>query len=273
MRPEARFHNGKPCTAQDVVASFLRAKNHPHSQIRHLLQSVTRVEVESTQELTIATAAPSPTLLKNLVFVLVVLKNQCGQEEITVPMGTGPYRVAKRENSGIQIQAVSWQGRMPQIRRAKIVFIGNDEERTKALLAGKVDVCSWPREEDLGEVRSRRDLRLVRQPRLAVQLLAITPSAGEGVSRQALADVRVRRALLLALDRERLVQEGPANNGTVASQLVHPLVFGYDPSIRPVPYDPVRAKALLAEAGFAQGFSKYRGGGHGHRPADRPGLG
>lgn len=260
---EARFHNGKRCTSEDVVASILRAKNHPRSQIRHLLQSVTKVEAESINELRIETAVPSPTLLKNLVFVLVVPKEQCRQEEITVPIGTGPYRVVKRENSWIELRAVTWQGRTPDIKRAKIVFIEDDKERTKALLAGKVDVCPWPREEDLREVRSRPDLRLVQQPRLAVQLLAITPFAAEGVTRRALADVRVRRALLLALDRERLVREVAANNGTVASQLVHPLVFGYDPSIKPVPFDPPRARALLSEAGFAQGFQVEVGIGEG----------
>lgn len=265
LRPGARFHNGKPCTSEDVVASLLRARNHPRSQIRHLLESVAKVEAEGTNKLTIETAVPSPTLLKNLVFVLVVPKEYCSQEELTVPIGTGPYRVVKREKSSVQLQGLPWQGRMPEIRRAKIVFIADDEERIKALLTGKVDVCSWPREKDLGEVRSRRDLRLVQQPRLAVQLLAITPFAAEGITRRALADVRVRRALLLAVDRERLVQEVAANNGTVASQLVHPLVFGYDPSVRPFPYDPAKARALLAEAGFAQGFEVEVGIGTGVR--------
>ncbi len=160
-------------------------------------------------------------------------------------------------------------GGTPQLKRAQFVFEEDDERRTSLFLAKKVDVCAWLRKEDVPEAARQRDLRVVQQPRLAVQLLALSPRAAVGDAARALADARVRRALLVALNRQRLVEEVARGDAVVASQLVHPLVFGYDPSFSAVPYDPEKARALLREAGFASGFTVRLGAGIGAEPTVR----
>lgn len=71
--------------------------------------------------------------------------------------------------------------------------------------------------------------------------------------------MRVRRALLLALDRDSWVTHLSRNNGMVASQYVHPAVFGYDPTLSPAPYDPTEARRLLQESGVRNGFDVVLG--------------
>ncbi len=254
LRPGVAFHHGKPLSAADVVASFRRAQSHPRSQVRHFLAGVVRVEAQGSEQVLVETSSPAPTLLRRLIFVLVVPAEQCGEEEIAVPLGTGPYRIKARRDHTLELEAVSWWGGTPAVRRARLLFEDDAQARTQALLQGKVDVCAWVRQEDLAELRQREDLQVVQQPRLAVQLLALVPQGTSGTAAVALADRRVRQALLLALDRERFVREVARGEGTVANQYVHPLVFGYDPSLAPAPYDPQKARQLLAEAGFAQGF-------------------
>lgn len=263
LRRGVVFHNGKPLHARDVVASLRRAQLHPKSQVRHFLAGVVRVEAVGEGEVWLETASPAPTLLRRLAFALVVPEEQCGEEEILTPAGTGPYRILKRQDHTLELKAVPWWGGTPSIRRARLVFIENDKERTALFLSGKLDVCTWVSEEEIGELRKREELRLVRQPRLAVQLVAVIPQAATGAAGKALADARVRRALLLALDRDRFVREVAGGEATVASQLVHPLVFGYDPGVSPVPHDPEQARQLLAAAGFSQGFEVQLGIGSG----------
>lgn len=255
LRPGVAFHNGKPASARDVVASLRRAKEHPRSQLKHMVRDVVELRVEGAGTVVVRTEGPAPTLLKRLVFVGIVPEEQAQDQEIHLPIGTGPYRILRRQGTTLDLEAVAWWGGIPQIRRARMVFVENDAERTQLFLSGKVDVCAWLRKEDVTEAARKKGLRVVQQPRLSVQLLALCPRAASGQAQQALADARVRRALLLALNRQRLVDEVARGDAVIASQLVHPLVFGYDPSIPPVPYDPQEARRLLAEAGFGSGFA------------------
>lgn len=240
LRQGVVFHNGQELTARDVVASVLRARDHPRSQLKHLVRDVVEVKAEEPLSVVIRTSTPAPTLLKRLVFVAVVPEAQAQEREILVPIGTGPYRIVKREGTTLEMRAVPWWGGMPQIKKARFLFEENDQHRTSLFLAKKVEVCAWLRKEDVAEAARQKDLRVVQQPRLSVQMLALSPRAASGEAARALADVRVRRALLLALNRQRLVEEVARGDAVVASQLVHPLVFGYDPSLPPVPYDPER---------------------------------
>lgn len=263
LRQGVVFHNGQELTARDVVASVLRARDHPKSQLKHLVRDVVEVKADEPLSVVIRTSTPAPTLLKRLVFVAVVPEAQAQEREILVPIGTGPYRIVRREGTTLEMRAVPWWGGMPQIKKARFLFEENDQHRTSLFLAKKVDVCAWLRKEDVAEAARQKDLRVVQQPRLSVQMLALSPRAASGEAARALADVRVRRALLLALNRQRLVEEVARGDAVVASQLVHPLVFGYDPSLPPVPYDPEKARALLSEAGFASGFTVRLGAGRG----------
>jgi peptide/nickel transport system substrate-binding protein len=265
LREGVRFSNGKPFTSADVVASFGRAATHPRSGIRHLLSGIAEVRADGGLAVAVTTRAPSPDLLNRLAFLLIVPRDDAAAEDLAEPVGTGPYRFVARGTDG-SVEARgwrSWRG-SPAIGRVRMEFYpGARSGSLSGLLTGKIDVVAVVEDEDLASVEERPGLRLEPQPRLAVQLLAVASRAASGEAGRALADARVRRALLLALNRQAWVRRVFRGNATVAGQYVHPVVLGYDPGVQPLPYDPEEARRLLAEAGFGTGFDVQLGHGAG----------
>jgi peptide/nickel transport system substrate-binding protein len=255
LRRGVRFSNGEPFTAADVAATFERGLRDPQSKIRHHLVGITHVTAESDTSLLIETSAPAPTLVNRLAFLFVIPRSQTGQAEITNPIGTGPYRLVRREPDGSLLAEAwrSWWGK-PAISRVRFRFLEDERTRTEVFAGGTLDVADDLAYNRIAELQTRPGLRVRSQPSLVVQLLVINPGAASGQARRALADLRVRRAMLLAIDRQGLVDRAQRGNGAVATQYVHPVVFGFDPSLAPAPFDPEEARRLLAAAGFAGGF-------------------
>jgi peptide/nickel transport system substrate-binding protein len=255
LRPGVHFHDGELFTADDVVASVERARSHPRSLVRHHLVGVRAIRKIDDLTVEMETTGPAPDLLNRLTFIFVMPAQKATTEEITTPIGTGPYRFVRRAaNSSVEMLGFSgWRG-MPEIDHVIFEFYGGDLVATEKFFAGGVDLLHSLPDDQLPLVQDRPGLRAEPQPRLAVQMLAVIPAAAQGTARSALGDPRVRRAMLMALNRKGWANEVFRGNATVASQYVHPVVFGYDPDITEVPYDPQEARRLLAEAGYSEGF-------------------
>ena len=255
LRSGVTFCTGQPLTASDVVASFERARTLPTSAVAQYLVGVRSITAADPATVVIETDGAQADLLNRLSFIFVLRTRDAGPGSITAPVGTGTYRFAGERDDGTILAKgwPGWRGR-PVCDRVVFEFAGTGEAAVGRLLAGAADVCHLVPDAWLAEVARSPIARLEQQPRLAVQLLGITEQVARGETKRALADVRVRRALLLALDRSSWVANLFRGNATVASQYVHPAVFGYDPTLQPAPYDPAEARRLLAEAGFPSGF-------------------
>ncbi len=255
LRRGVRFQDGSPFGAPDVVASFERARNDPASRIRHHLLGIVSVTAVSDDVVVVETAHPAPTLLNRLAFLFIIPRSEAGVKEITTPVGTGSYRVAGRSPDGtLHLEAWDgWHGPAP-IRRVTMAFVEDVGRRVGLFAEGRADIVNGIPDSETADMRLHQGRRLEPLPRMAVQILVVAPGAATGAARRALADARVRRAMLLAIDRRRMVSAALGGNGTVASEYVHPVVNGYDPTLAPVPYEPQEARRLLAQAGFADGF-------------------
>jgi len=255
LRRDVRFHRGELLRAADVVASFERARSDPRSALRHHLLGVTRMTAPDDLTVVVETDGPRPTLLNRLAFLPVVTASDARLPEIAEPNGTGPYRVV-RHDAPDWLLARAWPGwrGLADVRDVKFVFDADNHKLFKRFLDGGIDVMRQLPDEQLGELRTFPYLRAESQPRLVVQMLVVSAPHGNSPAARALADIRVRRAILLGCDRPNLAGEVFRGAAEVPSQYVHPAVFGYDPALKVAPHDPGEARALLAEAGFPKGF-------------------
>lgn len=275
LREGVTWHDGRPFTADDVVFTFSRVPNVPNSPggFGGFLRMVTRVEVKDAHTLRIHTRRPHPLLPLDLASVCIISRH-AGEGMATedynsgrAAIGTGPYRlVSYRAGDRVELQRndAYWGEREPWAR-VDYRMILNDAARTSALLAGDVDLIEQIPTSDLARLR--------REPRLTVTEIAslrtvymapdysrdggtplVTDNAGTPLPVNPFKDVRVRRALSMAINRDALVERVMEGASVATAQWLPEGAFGYNPDVKPVAFDAEGARRLLAEAGYPEGF-------------------
>jgi peptide/nickel transport system substrate-binding protein len=248
LRPGVRFHDGRELTADDVVASFERARSLPASGFGSYLVAVSTVRALDPHTVELTTRRPYAILLNKLAFVLIVPAGS--PPEIRQPVGTGPYTlVSYQPGARLVLRGFDgyWSG-PPAAKMVEILPVKDGTERAARLLSGDVDLIQEPRPEDLGRLRAAPRCRVLEQDSLLVTYLLL------GTRQPPLSDPRVRRAIHLALDRAALVRTALRGEGRPVGQMVGRGVFGYAPDIAPPARDLPAARRLLAAAGFGDGL-------------------
>jgi len=258
LRKEAKFHNGEPVTAEDVKFSFERYRGTSHDLMR---ERVAAVQVSDPQHLRFTLKEPWPDFLTFYASASgagwIVPKKyveQVGDEGFKkAPIGAGPYKFVSF-NPGVELVLEAfdqyWR-KTPMVKRLTFKVIPDETTRLAALKRGEVDIVY--------SVRGELAEELQRTPGLTLK-----PAVVQGVfciyfpdqwdPKSPWHDERVRRAASLAIDRQ-----GTNEALTLGYSLVtgNPVVadnyeFFWQP---PAPvYDPAKAKQLLAEAGYPNGF-------------------
>jgi peptide/nickel transport system substrate-binding protein len=274
LRPNVRFHNGDPFTAEDVAFTFERARTitGSPSDVSVYLRQVSRVEIVDPLTLRIHSAQPYPLMPRDLSAVAIVSQATRGMATSDynsgrAAIGTGPYRqmeyipgdrVVLRRNDAY------WGGAPPW---AEVIVrpIRNDSARVAALLSGDVDLINAVPPSDVRQVSNDARFRLVREVgnRLIYIHLdsnrrespQVTAKGGGALPDNPLRDARVRRALSLALNRDALVERVLDGVGAPAAQLLPDGYEGTSPRLRVDPFAPDEARQLLAQAGFPDGFA------------------
>jgi len=258
-----------------VVFTFERVPNVPNSPggFGGFLRAVARVEVVDPHTIRLHTRQPHPLLPLDLASVSIIARHAAegaSTEDYNsgkAAIGTGPYRLsAYRSGDRVELARSDeyWGEREPWVR-VTVRFLLNDGARTAALLAGDVDLIEQIPTSDLA--RLRRDPRLVvtEIPSLRTVFVSpdysrtganplVTDNAGTPLPENPFRDVRVRRALSMAINRDALVERVMEVAGEATAQWLPRGAFGYNPDVKPMPFDPEGAKRLLAEAGFPDGF-------------------
>jgi len=248
LRPDVTFHDGSPLTADDVVASLERARYHPSTDLSSYLVEVTQVRRLDDHTVEVVTARPYAILLNKLAFIQIVPAD--APTEITEPIGTGPYRfVSFTPGDRVVLEAYPeyWGG--PSVfDRVELVTVLDGDDRVDGLLAGRFDIAIDLKSSQMDRADAVEGFHGLGEESLVVEYLQL------GVGEAPFDDVRVRQAISLALDRDRLVDVLVEGNGVPATQMVGRFVFGFVPGLEPPRRDLDRARALLAEAGFPDGF-------------------
>ncbi len=253
LREGATFHDGTAVRAPDVAAALERARRDPASRVAAAFWSVESVEAAGAQRVRIRTSRPDALLLHQMTQVLIA-RGGTREEIERTPVGTGPYRVVRWEKGGTLELAAARPEALPDAapRGVRFVTPPGPDATIRALSSGEVDVAAVPPATVL--LRPKPVFRILSEDGLTMQILWIDTRRQPGRTNP-FADVRVRRAVVLALDRAEIARQAVGHATFAAEQAVPRAVFGHDPSLDPIPFDPAAARRLLAEAGFGRGFS------------------
>ncbi|MBV9248959.1 MAG: ABC transporter substrate-binding protein [Acetobacteraceae bacterium] len=284
LRDDVTFQDGTKFTADDVVFSFNRIPqilNSPAS-FNFAVKPITQTEVVDPHTLRLHTAEPLPLMPFNLANVKIVSRKH-GEGASTADynsgkaaIGTGPYRVTEIVvgDHARFVRNDAWWDKKPVWDTVNYRLIANDAARNAALQSGDVDVIDQVPTRDVADLKKNPKISIVSAPSQRLIYLAVdegreqtpwaTDLSGAKLARNPLLDVRVRRALSLAINRNGIRDRIMDGFAAPTGQLMPEGASGYDPSIKPDPYEPEQAKKLLVEAGYPNGFGLTL-----HGPNDR----
>jgi len=270
LRKGVKFHNGREVTADDVVYSFTRildpktnsraaelflslkgAKDFVEGRTKtvHGLRALDRYTVQ------FELAEASAPFVASLAIGYAKIVPREAVEELgagfgSQPVGTGPFKFTRwKKGEEIVLEAnLDYYAGRPFLDRLEYkVFPGAPWDKIfDSFEDGGLDDTVIPAAQ-LEQVQDNRRYQFVRRPILGTRFLGINTSQGP------LANAMIRQALSHAIDRETLVRDIHKNRYKPAYGFLPPGTYGYDPQLRPFPYDPQRARALLAKAGYPGG--------------------
>ncbi|MBB3948754.1 ABC transporter substrate-binding protein [Aureimonas jatrophae] len=253
LREGVRFSNGVAFDASTARFSIDRARGdgstNPQKQFFTKIQAV---ETPDPRTLVLRLSEPSGDLLTHLGWpAAVMVEPSSAETNRSAPVGTGPYRLAEwRPGDRLRLERIeTYWGPAPALREAEFRFISDPQAQAAALRSGAVDAIP-----EFGAPELVEDLR--REERLAVVIgdTELKVVAGMNERRKPFDDTRVRRALMMAVDRAAVIEGAWAGFGTPIGSHYTPNDPGYVDLANHVPYDPQAAKRLLAEAGYPNGF-------------------
>jgi len=253
LRPGVRNHDGTPVTAEDVKYS-LDIYRQDGSPRKANTVGITNVEVVDPQTVRITTDGPRPGLMANLSLLLIFPKKareKMGADEFgKKPVGNGPYKFVefvRGQRLVLEANPDYYRGRV-QPSRLVLRPIADPATRVAELKTGGVQIIQEPSLAQVKELQNdpNTELKLLKGGRLIIHPFNTTEPPFD--------DVRVRQAANYAVDRTSILQRVLENYG----QLLHgPFASawpGYDPNLKPYPYNPAKAKQLLTEAGYPNGI-------------------
>lgn len=253
IRQGVKFHDGSDLTAEDVKFSLDRAiASAAVSYIVDFIDTVTVVD-EYTVDITLD--APYAPALRNLSvpFAAIVPKAVVEADEdgfIQHPIGSGPYKFVEwKQGDSCTLERFDdyWDGAAPT-KTLIMKVIPEAAQRTIALETGEIDLAYDLLPNDLEKVKSNADLTLYEAPSLTCYYISMN------MNKAPFDNPKVREAINYAIDRQLIIDTIACGSGEAADAIIAPAVFGYS-SPGAYEYNPEKAKELLAEAGYPNGFS------------------
>lgn len=283
LRPGVTFSDGTPFTADDVVFTFGRIPtvlNSP-SSFNYAVKPIIKIDVVDPLTLRFHTATPQPLMAYNLSGARIISRKH-GEGAVTADynslkaaIGTGPY-VATEAAVGDHVvfrRNETWWDEKPLWDTVRYKLIANNASRDAALQSGDVDAIDQVPTRDVAQLRQDPKLNVLAFPgqRLIYlyvdsqreQTPFVTDLAGKPIPNP-LRDVRVRKALSLAINREGIKDRIMDGLSAPTGQLMPAGASGYDAETKTDPYDLPQARKLLADAGYPNGFAMTL-----HGPNDR----
>jgi peptide/nickel transport system substrate-binding protein len=289
LRDGVKFHDGSAFTADDVRFSIERLATvaGPNaSPVAHVKEA----KVLDPQTVQIVTDGPRPTLPSQLTGLLIVshraadgVTRESASEAFEsgrAAVGTGPFRFVSRnpkEELVLERFDQHWRGAAPWQRVVR-KEIPDDAARIARLKAGELDLIARVPVAELPALEREPKLKLVRAETMAIFTLAfdardssprVEAKNGSALPQNPFRDPKVREAVDLAIDRPALAEVAMEGLGKALNQILPPVVVGHDDKLPPMKPNLERARQLLGEAGYPDGFKARLGYTTGRWPSDR----
>jgi peptide/nickel transport system substrate-binding protein len=271
LREGVTFHDGTPFTAQIVHDTVVRHLDPATaSPTSYMLGPIKETQV--IDDLTVAYVYNEPfvPMFVGLGYsycapICTPAAAAAGDAFGRNPVGTGPYKfvewtaddtIVLEKNAAHDWSTTFYKTQQaPQVDRFEFVVIPEDATRLSALIAGEVDIVAGTDAvptDKINSLSSESGIKVVTRPAVGVYYACLNQKIPP------LDDLKVRQAINHAIDRDSLVSLVLDGNGTPATSVLASAFADYDPNLTQYPYDPDKAKALMAEAGQEAGFTvKY----------------
>lgn len=274
LRENVRFHDGTPFAAEDIAFSIARIPTIQNSPgpFTTQVRPISRVEVVDARTVRLHTTAPTPFLDRDIAQVFILSRTIHANATLAdfnsgrALVGTGAYRhvsLALGDRHEIERNPNFW-GERPAWDRVTTRFITNAGARSAALLSGDVDLIDAVPLQDIA--RMQNDARLavwgidtnttvfLFPDSVRESVPHVTDKQGNPLPRNPMTDRRVRQAMSLAIPRDAMVERLLSGQGRAAEQIASPPLPDRVADMARIPTDLARARALLAEAGYPDGF-------------------
>lgn len=256
LRKGVKFSDGESFNASAVAATFnfISSADGAKTAIGGSFSQIAGANVVSPYVVDILTKAPDPILPRQIVQVNIVAPGawqRLGPSGFAQhPVGTGPYEVTSWGPTSVSLKRFAGSWRPGHYAKLNIVEIPDTTARFQALQSGQIQVDYDLSQQQITQTKSAGNLTLLTEPagkEYSIQYLN-TPGSP-------LLNANVRQALSLAVNRSANVSAVLGNLTKPAYQGASPGDAGYDAKLPPIPYDPAKAKQLLAQGGYPNGFS------------------
>jgi peptide/nickel transport system substrate-binding protein len=281
LRPGVLFHDGTPFTADDAVFSLERALGAT-SQRAFQLKGVSGVRKLDSHTIEILLEAPDAVLPEKLQYVAMMSKAWCDKHGIARPQdfnarqetfairnanGTGPLKLERYEpdvRTVLRRHAVWWgwaDRRTGNLEQVTFTTIKSDATRLAALSSGEVDLVMDPPYQDIARLKTDPRMTLAQTADIGQQYLSFDQAREElqdsdVKGRNPFKDLRVRKAVYHALNMPLIIDKVLRGQAVPTGAFLSPLVDGSPAELdKRLPYDPARARLLLGEAGYPNGFA------------------
>jgi peptide/nickel transport system substrate-binding protein len=261
LNERARFHNGEPVTAKDVKFSIERSMRPELKFFRGspLKKAFDRIDVTDDYHLTVHFKSPYPAIFEwSALHIGIIPKayvEGVGDAEFARrPIGAGPFRwVDGQQDIFVRAEAVEGHYRKtPSVKTIQFKFMTEPTTTMAMFKAGEADIVQIPNE-SLPEVQNDPKYRITWSKKVFAPSLLFCDLAFPNEP-SPFQDVRVRRAASYAINRKAICEKLLHGAAEPWGDILAPYQPGFDPNIKPTPYDPEKAKALLKEAGYPNGF-------------------
>lgn len=265
LKKGVKFHNGQELTSEDVKASYdLAIADENLNQFSPGLDSVKIIDKYTVD---IITKSPDPILVNTIPPIFILPKSLIESKNYENPIGTGPYKLIKKDKTVYTLERFeNYYGEKPKVKNVVLNPIADKDQRFNAVVNGEIDISevsgSEEREEyqKIAKTKTGQDIKIDTIESTDVSYIGIDLVRDKspyisGVEGNPFKNIKVREAMLLALNVDKLLSDSNMKDQYPISQLVTENVFGYNPKIQTPKQNVEKAKLLMKEAGYENGFN------------------